>query len=112
MTHMTCTVAPQPEKASRSTAFNSVCDIVSKSSSGPYWMTCEDVATFAKVTKQKHTRSGSQSDSAIPNNLSLAVPATTKSFGRVKHPIRSVPAMKGLLPSEGFDNPAMIGSTK
>src|SRR5258708_2143816 len=62
--------------------------------------------------KRQHTRSGSHKDSAVPNNLSLAVPATTKSFGRVKHPIRSVPAMKGLLPSEGLDSPAIIGSTK
>lgn len=55
------------------------------------------------------TISGSQSPSAIPNNLSLAVPATTTSFAKLRHPMRSAPAMKG---SSLLLIPAMTGSTK
>lgn len=33
---MTCTTAPQPDNASRSTAFNRACDVVSNNSSGVY----------------------------------------------------------------------------
>ena len=90
---MTCTMQPQPEKASRSTAFIRVWDIVSKRSSGP--------------------RSGSQRPSATPNSFSLAVPATTKSFAVFRHPMRSVAAIKGLVPPEGvFEIPAITGSMK
>lgn len=39
MTYITCTIAPQPENASRSTAFNKVCEIVSNKSSGSYIIT-------------------------------------------------------------------------
>lgn len=53
------TTAPHPEYASRSTALSSVCDTVSKRSSG--------------------SRSGSHSDSAMPKSFSDAVPETTKS---------------------------------
>lgn len=56
--------APQPEYASRSTAFNSVCEMVSNRSSG--------------------SRLGSHSDSAIPNSFSDAVPDTTKSYRTIR----------------------------
>ena len=61
------TTAPQPLNASRSTAFNSTCEIVSNRSSG--------------------SKSGSQRPSAIPYSLSAAVPATAKSLGVVIQPI-------------------------
>ena len=41
--HITCTIAPQPENASLSTAFNNVCDIVSKRSSGSYTQSIKTV---------------------------------------------------------------------
>lgn len=90
---MTWTTAPQPENASRSTALSRVCEIVSKRSSG--------------------SRSGSQRPSATPNNFELAVPDTTKSFAKLMQPIRSVAAIKGLIPPVGvLESPAITGSMK
>lgn len=69
----------------------------------------QSVVSWA-VLLQALTRSGSHNPSATPNSLSLAVPATAKSLGSVKQPMRSVPAMNGLLVP--LVSPAMIGSTK
>ena len=92
-THITCTIAPQPEYASLSTAFSSVWEIVSNKSSG--------------------SRSGSHSPSATPYSFELAVPATTKSFAKLRQPIKSDAAMKGLYSPEGFlVSPAITGSMK
>ena len=92
-TNITCTTHPQPEKASRSTAFIKVCEIVSNRSSG--------------------SRPGSQRPSATPYNFVLAVPATTKSFAKFRHPMRSVAAMNGLIPPDGvLESPAITGSIK
>jgi hypothetical protein len=98
-THITCTTAPQPLKASLSTAFKRVCEMVSKRSSGSCF--CE--GRVVKRVQQKSpqtfrssdarpvtlTRSGSHRPSATPYSLSVAVPATAKSFGVVIHPILS-----------------------
>ena len=92
-THITCTIAPQPEYASLSTAFSSVWEMVSNKSSG--------------------SKSGSHSPSATPNSFELAVPATTKSFAKLRQPIKSDAAMKGLYSPEGFFvSPAITGSIK
>jgi hypothetical protein len=52
-------------------------------------------------SRRKLTRSGSHSPSAIPYNLSCAVPATAKSFGVVMHPI---------LPRQLGQTPGRIGA--
>ena len=133
--HMMYTTAPQPLKASRSTAFSSTCEIVSNRSSG----SCPS-AHALKVQRQLDrtpyhqqrgstlTRSGSHRPSAIPYNLSCAVPATAKSFGVVIQPILCVSSaikrrlelahvsmveMKGFgsgSNSVGLSSPATMGS--
>ena len=114
-THIICTTAPQPENASLSTAFKRVCDIVSKSSSGSYrrniprWKK-NRVKSLKKIIIR--TKSGSHNPSATPNSSSLAVPATTKSFAKLRQPIRSAAAINGLEPREGLLIPAITGSMK
>lgn len=119
---MTRTMAPQPDNASRSSAPRRIWDTVSKSSSGPYRCKVEKRVEFGEkrwvsysldgllgCMMAKLTRSGSQRPSAIPKSLSAAVPLTTKSFAKLRHPTTSDAAMKG----SSFELiPAMTGSMK
>jgi hypothetical protein len=118
-THIICTMAPQPENASRSTAFMSVCEIVSNKSSGSWKTRVATRQYTARVNGrglsergpcERLTRSGSHRLSATPKSLSVAVPHTTKSLAKLMQPIKSVEQMKGLFVF--FDSPTTMGSMK
>ena len=66
--------------------------------------------TRKKRKTPEHTKSGSHSPSQVPNNWSLAVPETIKSFAKSIQPILSKPHINGL--PVVWLIPAMTGVTK
>jgi hypothetical protein len=87
-TYIITTCAPQPLRASRLTEANMHCEMTSNNSSGSI--------------------SGRYSDSLIPYNASVAVPASATSDASIGAPIKSMAQMYGL----PFSIPAMTGSIK
>lgn len=103
---MMITLAPQPLKASRSTAASRHCDRTSNNCSGS--CVIEDYYIHAWIYILKAlTKSGWYKDSHIPWRFDVQVPETTKESEKTGAPIKSIPERKGFPFSS---KPATTGS--
>ena len=100
ISYITCTTAPQPLRASLSTAESKHWEMTSNKSSA----SCYEL----EWKKIFCTKSGLYKDSQIPKRPSADDPVNTKSVANNGAPIRSIPEMTGLF--SGPSNPHTIGS--